>query len=166
VKKPEGLRRLLIQAVPAVAADPDCLSMFVDKGRIAARAGTTLNLEYRYTLNVLLQNYAGSVDALMVPLLAWITEQQPDLLEGTDPEPFTFESELLDADTADVSIDIQLTEAVRVVPKPEGGFDTTRVDDRNDPDWFEGVCGVSLWQLFLREDLIAQTSAPAFVPPA
>lgn len=53
----------------------------------------------------------------MISIRAWIAEQQLNLLQGDDPEPFGFESELLDADTADVSITIELTEAVRVTPK-------------------------------------------------
>ncbi len=166
MKKPDTLRRTILSFVPALAADPSKLSLFVDKGRIAARAGGTLSLEYRYTLNVVIEDYAGAVDDLMVPLLAWIAEQQPDLLEGADPEPFAFESELLGADRADVSISIELTEAVRVTPKVNGGFDADHLEEPRDRDEFDGVCGVKLWQLFMRDQLVAQTSDPASVPDA
>ena len=166
MKKPDSLKKMLQRFVPALAADPAKLSLFVDKGRIAARAGGTLSLEYRYTLNIVVEDYAGAVDDLMVPLLAWLAEHQPDRLEGTDPEPFTFESELLDADSADVSISIELTEAVRVTPKEGGGFDADHLEEPRDLDEFPGVCCVNLWQLFMRDQLVAQTSDPAFVPNA
>ncbi|TCP95281.1 tail completion protein R (GpR) [Sphingomonas sp. PP-F2F-A104-K0414] len=166
MKKPDTLRRTILSFVPTLAADPAKLSFFVDKGRIAARAGGTLSLEYRYTLNVVIEDYAGDVDDLMVPLLAWIAEQQPDLFEGTDPEPFAFESELLDADRADVSISVELTEAVRVTPKEGGGFDADHLEEPRHLDEFPGICCVNLWQLFMRDQLVAQTSDPAFVSDA
>jgi hypothetical protein len=153
VKKPEGLKRLLIAAVPGLAADPTRLAMFIDKGKIGTRANGTLSFEYSYTLNVVLQDYSGDIDDLMVPILAWIAEQQPDLLERDPREPFTFQSEILDSDAADVSIDLELTEAVRVVRKPEGGFTATHLDEPSRDDAFPDVCGVALWQLLLREDM-------------
>ena len=166
MKKPETLRTLLLAALPGLKTQPENLAMFVDKGRIAARAGGTLSLEYRYTLNVVVQDYAGAVNDMMIPILAWIADQQPDLLQGNDPEPFGFESELLDADTADVSITIELSEAVRVTAKEAGGYDATHLAEVHGGDGFDGVCCVNLWQLFLRDDLVAQTSDPAFVPAA
>lgn len=166
MKKPETLRTLLLAAVPGLKTKPENLAMFVDKGRIAARAGGTLSLEYRYTLNIVVQDYAGAVNDIMIPILAWIADHQPDLLQGNDPEPFGFESELLDADTADVSIMIELSEAVRVTAKDGGGYDATHLAELHDGDGFHDVCCVNLWQLFLRDDLVAQTSDPAFVAVA
>lgn len=157
VKKPEGLKRLLLAAVPGLAADPTRLAMFIDKGKLATRANGSLSFEYSYTLNIVVQDYSGEIDDLMVPLLAWISEQQPDLLERDPREPFTFESEILDSDAADVSIDLELTEAVRVVRKPEGGFTATHLDEPGRDDAFDGVCGVNLWRLLLLEDMVQPT---------
>ncbi|BCA60243.1 phage tail protein [Sphingomonas sp. HMP6] len=153
MKKPDGLRRLLMQAVPGLAADPSRFSMFIDKGSIEARAGS-LSFEYAYTLNIVVQDYSGDIDALMVPILAWIAEQQPDLLERDPRKPFTFESELLDSDAADVSIDLQLTEAVRVARMPTGGYQAIHLDEPSRGDAFEDVCGANLWQLLLREEMV------------
>ncbi len=153
MKKPDGLRRLLIAAVPGLAADPSRLALFIDKGRLATRANGSLSFEYRYTLNVVVQDYAGDVDALMIPLLAWVAEVQPDLLERGEREPFTFESEILDGDAADVSINLELTEAVRVLRRPGGGYDVTHLDEPGRDDAFPDVCGVNLWQIFLRDEI-------------
>ncbi|MBD8699024.1 phage tail protein [Sphingomonas sp. CFBP 13714] len=161
MKKPESLRQTLQMFVPALAADPSRLSIFVDKGRIAAGAGS-LSLEYRYTANIVVQDYAGDVDDLMVPILAWIAQHQPDLLQHTDQEPFRFESELLDAETADVSIFIDLDEAVRVSAKEGGGFIAERTEPAGDPDSF-GIRCVPLWQLLMGDQVVAQTNDPRFV---
>jgi hypothetical protein len=161
LRKPESLRKTLEMFVPALAADPSKLSLFVDKGRISAGAGS-LSLEYRYTANIVVQDYAGDVDELMVPILAWIAQHQPDLLQRTDQEPFRFESELLDAETADVSIFIDLDEAVRVSAKEGGGFTAERTEPSSDPDDF-GVGCVPLWQLLMGDQVVAQTSDPRFM---
>ncbi len=166
MKKPDELRRVLLAHVLQLGRDPAKLSLFIDKGRIVARAGS-LGFEYRYTLNVVAQDYTGDVDTLMVPVLAWIAEAQPDLLEraaATGQEPFVFESEILDGDAADVSINIELTEGVIVKAKEGGGFTAERIDDRPHADEFPDVCCVPLWQLFLRDQLIAQSSDPDFEP--
>ncbi|TPG14358.1 phage tail protein [Sphingomonas oligophenolica] len=157
--KPDGLARLLLASVPALATDPTRLQLFVDKGNIAARRGATLGYEERYTLSIVVQEFAGDVDTLFVPILAWVAEQQPDLLDRG--QPFTFSAEVLDDDRCDIEIAIELSELVLVAAKPGGGFTTTRVDQRQvGIDEFPGVCGASLWQLFLRDELVAQTTDP------
>ena len=166
MNKPKGLRRLLLQTVPGLRDNPDRLEMYVERGAIGARAGASLSFEYRYTLSLTLQNYAGDIDAVMLPVLAWISEQQPDLLRREDQQPFAFEAEVQDDDSADIRIDIDLTERVRVQPRAAGGYDVEHLaTDAPVPDRFPGVCGQNLWQLFLRDQLIAQTTDPAFVPP-
>lgn len=154
MNKPDGLKRLLLAAVPGLADDPARLALFVDKGRIGARLGN-LSFEYRYVLNVVVQDYQGADDALFVPILAWIAEQQPDLLQRADSEPFTFESEILDGDARDVSIYIPLTESVRVIPKEGGGFTSEPIPELRDADGFPGVCCVPLRQIYLADDLAA-----------
>ncbi|MHA6717896.1 phage tail protein [Sphingomonas sp. RS6] len=156
MQKPDDLRRVLLAHVPALRDDPAKLSMFVDKGRIAARSGA-LAFEYHYTLNLVAQDYAGSIDGLIVPILAWIADAQPDLLERAPQEPFRFESELVSADAADVSIWIDLTEIVTVQLQPAGGFATAHLPDARLGDAFDGLGCVPLWQVLL--------SAPAGAEP-
>ncbi len=163
MKKPDSLKRLLLLTVPQLGQNPENLAMYVDEGKVAATSGATLSFEYRYKLNLVAQDFAGDRNALIVPLLAWIAEAQPDLLDRPGAEPFTFECELLDSDSADISITLDLTERVSVRSRPEGGYAVTHLDDPApaDLDRFDGVCGVNLWQLFLRDELIGQSSLPA-----
>ena len=167
MNKPDSLRRLLIATVPGLKDNPERLEIHVDGGRVVGGGGRTLSFEYRYTLNLVVQEFTGSTDDIAVPVLAWLAEHQPDLLNRAGAEPFTFEMDLLDDDTRDVSINLDLTEVVIVRPNPAGGFTVQHPDASAAPplDAFEGVpCGAKLWQLFLRDELVAQTSDPAFKP--
>lgn len=157
MQKPESLKAVLLASVPFLAGDPTKLAMYVDKGRIAARASRTLSFEYRYTLSLALLDYAGEVDALMVPILAWIAEQQPDLLESGDHEPFTFESEILDANTADVSIEIALTERV-LVERTRAGLKVTHIGEPRTIDTFGEATGAGLWRGLLDDQVAGNTA--------
>lgn len=157
--KLDALRDLLLRAVPALRASPETLSLFVDRGRVAARAGATLSFEYRYTANLVVQDFAGSPDAIIVPVLAWLARHQPELLAKPNGEPITFEAELLDADTIDLSLTIELSERVLVEPLADGTRRVTHLtDDADTVDRFDGLCGVDLWQLYL-DDTLAAASA-------
>ena len=166
MKKPDSLKRLLLLTVPQLAANPETLALYVDEGKVAARTGASLSFEYRYKLNLVAQDFAGDRNALVVPLLAWIAQVQPDLLDRPDAEPFSFECELLDADTSDISITLDLTERVAVRPREGGGYEVTHLDDhtQTDRDRFDGICSVNRWMLFLRDELVAQSSGPAPTP--
>lgn len=142
MKKPEGLRRLLLAT--ALKDQPEKLQMYVDRGDITCRRGRNLAFQYGYTLNVVVEGYTGEVNALMVPVLAWIAEQQPDLLDKAPYKPFEFESELLDANSADVSINIELTENVLVDRIGKSEWAARHLDEPVIADAFPGVCGVSL----------------------
>lgn len=142
MKKPDELKATLIGAVKSIRDNPERLTLFVDKGRVGVRLGS-LNFEYRYSLNIVVEDFAGSVDQLTVPILGWIAKRQPELLQKQDSEPFTFETEILAGDLADVSIYIDLSERVRITPG-QGGVHVEHLPDALDLDAFEGVCGVRL----------------------
>jgi len=156
MQKVEALRNLLVRAVPALTADPSKLAFFVDRGRIGARMGN-LSFEYRYSVNLVLLDYAGDQDAVIVPIIAWIAEHQPELLQRQDSEPFGFESEWLAQDKQDLSITIDLTERV-MVRRVEGGVTTEHLADTLPPDIFPGAEDARLWQ-GLAEDLVAGDTA-------
>jgi len=156
MKKVDALRDLLVRAVPALAADPSKLAIFVDRGRVGARMGN-LSFEYRYTVNLVLLDYAGDQDAVIVPIIAWIAEHQPELLQRQDSEPFGFESEWLAQDKQDLSITIDLTERV-VVQRVAGGVTTEHLADTLPHDSFPGAEDARLWQ-GLAEDIVAGETA-------
>jgi len=151
VKKADDLKALLLRSVRALADNPENLTLFVDRGSIACRAGS-LSFEYRYTLNIVVQDFAGSVDALIVPILGWIADHQPELLQRADSQPFSFESELLDGDLSDISIDIALTERVQITPGI-GGVHARHLDEMLPADAFPGVAAVRLTEAVVDETI-------------
>ena len=69
--KPDSLRRALTDAVTVLKTSPEMLRIFVDNGSIASTLATSLSFEKRYTLNVIVTDFTGDFDLLIVPVLAW-----------------------------------------------------------------------------------------------
>ncbi len=121
MRKPTLLRDYLQARVPDLAAHPDHLHVFVEKGHIASGL-PDLHFRYNYSVTLIITDFSGDPDGLMVPLLAWIAENQPDLLQHPERQnkAIAFEAELLGNDLADVQISMDLTERVIVTRTPTG----------------------------------------------
>lgn len=123
MNKPEQVRALLLSAVPHLARNPNDLHIFVDSGKaVATGAAQNLSFEYQFDLTIIVVDYADHADTLIVPLLAWVAQHQPELL--TNPEKresgIRFRAELIDKHKADIEITLELTERV-LVTAVEGG---------------------------------------------
>ncbi|SQQ18563.1 tail protein [Escherichia coli] len=90
--KPDSLRRALTDAVTVLKTSPEMLRIFVDNGSIASTLATSLSFEKRYTLNVIVTDFTGDFDLLIVPVLAWLRENQPDIMTTDEGQKkgFTF----------------------------------------------------------------------------
>lgn len=140
MRKADSLRRWLTAYIPDMKIHPDRMQIYVEGGTIASRQSRTLSYVYQYTLKVLICDFAGDTDTLMVPMLAWIAKEQPQLLRRQDSSPFTFEAELLDSETSDIEISIDLTENRVVTARTNGsGYDIARPEEPSFVDAFEGV---------------------------
>lgn len=160
MRKADSLRQWLTAYIPDLKAHPDRLALYVEAGQVSARQSRTPSFSYAYTLKIGLWDFAGSADAITVPMLAWIEREQPQLLRRADSQPFTFESELLDSQTYDFLISIELTETVLVIPRPDGsGYDVTSPPEPDFADRFEGVTA-TLWQGFAGPELMVETTDP------
>ena len=153
MKKPISLRDHLTAWVPDLRQNPDKLHVFVEKGRIATKIGAGLAFEYRYTLQLLITDFAESPDVLNVPLLVWIQTNQPDLLLDTEKRDraIAFEAEIIDHDKIDIALTLELTEGVLVRAVP-GGFECEHIGEPPLPDDTAGVRG---WQSYLNGELAA-----------
>ena len=69
--KPASLRAHLVAALPDLARDADRLLVFIDAGSLVSTFQPGLSFEYQYTLNLILTDYAGHPDSVMLPLLGW-----------------------------------------------------------------------------------------------
>ena len=114
--KPESLRKSLADAVPVLATNPEMLRLYVDGGNIAATLASSLSFEKQYSLNVVVTDFTGDFDLILVPVLAWLREHQPDIL-STDTgqkKGFTFEADINNDSSFDISISLLMTERTLV----------------------------------------------------
>lgn len=116
MKKPQLLRDHITRACPDLATNPEKLTVFIERGQVVHTGTPALSFEYRYTLNIVITDWAGSTDVLIVPIVAWLKRHQPDIFESAArrERAIRFESEIIDHKTADIGIEIDLTETVAV----------------------------------------------------
>ncbi|MBL5920755.1 phage tail protein [Lelliottia amnigena] len=132
MNKPQSLRRALNEAVSYVRDNPDKLHLFVDNGSLVTTGAHSLSWEYRYTLNVVIEDFSGDQNLLMAPVLLWLKANQTDAINNPDlrEKLFTFEVDILRNDVCDISLNLQLTE--RVLVSTDGGIST--VEAESEPD--------------------------------
>ncbi|CAN0621045.1 Tail completion protein R (GpR) [Burkholderia multivorans] len=132
--KPASARAALEAAIPSLAGNPDKLTVFIDSGTIAATGTRSLSFEYRYTLNLILLDFAGNADDVMIALVEWARANQPDIVTNWDQRDsgITFECDVLDNATVDLSIKLKLAEGVAVTIGPDGQRVVQHVDDSTD----------------------------------
>lgn len=81
MNKPQSLRHALNKAVPYVRNNPDKLHLFVDNGSLVATGASSMSWEYRYTLNVVIEDFSGDQNLLMAPVCCGfgITSPMPSI---------------------------------------------------------------------------------------
>lgn len=150
MKKPATLRQFLIDNIPELKRDADSLLVFVEKGHIISTLTPSLAFEYRYQLNIVITDYSAHADTLIVPILVWVRANQYDLLQG-EHDGIKFEAEILNHETADIAITLDLSERVRV-ELVNGKLVTTHLDEPPLPD----LTGPIDWQLYVGNVLVDQ----------
>ncbi|AUY25607.1 phage tail protein [Mixta calida] len=150
--KPKQLREALTNSVPLLARNPDSLNMFIDSGRIVSTLASSLSFEYQYQLNLVITDYADDIDLVMVPVLAWLHENQPDIMATEEKRRtgFTFKADVLSDTLCDISIDLQLTE--RVIVKQDG--DALHVNHIGEPPLPDNVNRPL--QLYVNGELVSE----------
>ncbi len=121
--KPQSLLDHLLGAVPLFQKSPDQLSMLVRSGRIVCAHAASLSFEYRYTVQLVALDFAGHPDAIVVPLLAWLRINEPEIADNPElrDKAVRFEAEYLNRQAVDLSIEVDLTERVIVARRPPVG---------------------------------------------
>lgn len=129
--KPSQVRQYLTARVPVLKTSPEQLRVFIDNARIVSTLATSLSFEYQYQLNLLITDFTQDSDLLIVPILAWLRENQPDMMATAEKQQtgFTFRADMNNDNSFDISINLQLTELVIV--KQDGG--ALFVDHRPEP---------------------------------
>lgn len=120
MKKAELLRAALIAGNTWCKAHPEQITVWVEKGHIQIEATGEPSFMYHYTIQVLAMDFPGQVDDLMLPLLAWVWQQQPDLLLNPDNNrKVEFDADIVNDDVADILFKVPVWE--RVLVASEGG---------------------------------------------
>lgn len=137
MNKPDSLRAALVAANPDFAIDADRLKVWIDDGRVVARRTRALGFEYRYQLQILAEACTSGPDALMVPILLWLREHQPDLLLRfqKDEGAIRFAADILDDSSWTIAIVLELSEAVTVTARADGsGWDVAHLPEPSPDD--------------------------------
>lgn len=110
--KPDSLRKALTESVPVLRKNPEMLHLFIDNGKINSTLAASLSFEKQYTLNVVVTDFTDDFDLLLVPVLAWLREQQPDIMTSEEgrKKGFTWYADINTDKSFDVSISLLLTE--------------------------------------------------------
>lgn len=135
--KPNQIREIIVRANPYLVNDPDKLQVFLDSGRIVSYGAASLSFEYRYTLNVIVQDFPNHADQIILPLLAYLRTQQPELFENKDlaQNLIRFDAEILNKSVLDLSIQVDLTERVIVSQNVDNKLVATHVGEPDLPDF-------------------------------
>ena len=80
MNKPDSLRAHLLATIAELKHDPDRLLIIIDNGKVRCTAAASLSFEYSFDLQIILTDYAGHPDSVMLPLLGWISVNQSELV--------------------------------------------------------------------------------------
>lgn len=149
MNKLESLRTHLLATVAEFKHNPDRMLIFIDNGKVRCTNASSLSFEYSFDLQIILTEFAGHPDSVMLPLLGWLSVNQSELLESLDKvkNGIQFEADILDKDKVDLSISLPLTERVVVTTDDQGSVSVThpgepqRVAGYLDPNWKPGAQG-------------------------
>ncbi|WP_272516668.1 phage tail protein [Providencia sp. PROV209] len=134
MKKLSSIKERLCQKIPYLKENPEKLYLFVDDGSIIATYEPSLSYEYSYSLNIIIEAFPDDQNIIFAVVLEWIKEHQPDILANPDKRAtgIRFEADILNSQSANISIDLKLTERVIVAMK-EGKYHVEAVNEPVDP---------------------------------
>lgn len=142
--KLQSLRAHLLSAVPELKRNPEQLHTFVNDGKIKFARGQNLSHQYTVDAQIIITDYSGSLDTVMIPLLQWLNSYEPDLVAD---EAVQIEAEILSNTHWDLALTVQLTE--RVVAKVD--CQSGRIDAQHRmPEYPADACPAKSWQLNIK----------------
>lgn len=156
MNKPESLRAHLLATVAEFKHNPDRLLIFIDNGKVRCTAAHTLSFEYSFDLQIILTEFAGHPDSVILPILGWLSVHQSELLENLDrvKDGIQFEADILDKNKVDLSLTLPLTERVVVGTDDQGNTTVKHPNEPKyvagylDPNWKPGTLGnTSEWRV-------------------
>jgi len=136
--KQQHLRQTLLEQVPVLTRNPEMLTLTLGEMQIVSTLAPSLCFEYRYPLLVSVTELsvltaATTLDNVTVVLLAWLRENQPDLLNSTDTRETGFTCRRADSgEFCTLLFTLHLTERV-LVTEQEGAAQVTHLPEPPPP---------------------------------
>ncbi len=134
MKKLNNIKDTLLKKIPYLGTNPEKLYLFVDDGGIFATNESSLSYEYIYSLNIILEAFPGDQNVVFAVVVEWVKQHQPDILANPDRRAngIRFEADILNSQSANISIDLKLTERV-IVSVQEGKYHVEAVPEPENP---------------------------------
>ena len=103
-------------------------------------------------------DYAGHADAIVVPVLAWIARNQPELFDNPErkKQALRFDVEYLTAHTIDLALEIDITERVLVRQRPNAEPGALELHHVPEPPHPAHIDKPEHWSLWLRDEKLAE----------
>lgn len=119
--KLDSLRKAIATALPELERSPENLRIWIEQGAGRCQGTATDAFGFSFQANVLIVEMASEIAVLAHAIFRWLRVNQPDLLTP-GREGFSFDADILNNGSADVLLQLQLTQNVTVAPKEGGGF--------------------------------------------
>lgn len=136
---------MLTKHCAELKTNPEKLHVFIDNGKINKTSSKGLSFEYDYTLNIIITDYSGNIDTIIVPILAFLYIHQQESYGNPDnrDDAFTYEVDHLNNHSFDISINLKLTERVLTKHDEKTGYKVKHCDDKPFdefvPDWAKSI---------------------------
>lgn len=130
MRKIDTLRDAIFDALPELKRDPDRVRLWIERGTAKSTLTTGQGLVLTFQLNVLVTEMASDLTVLALAVFRWMRTNQPDLMVPGH-EGIAFDADILDKDTADVLLQLQLDQAVSATAREDGGFDLQYQGERD-----------------------------------
>jgi len=128
MQKAQSLRAAIVAAVPEFRTNPDRLTIWVENGVGESRMTKTLAFGFTYRLNVLLVECTTDIALIALAVFQWLRVNQPALMVP-GAKGFGFEADILDNSSADIQLQLDLTEQITVQPVDGGGYDLAYLEE-------------------------------------
>ena len=119
MRKMQSLRAALADALPDLARDSDRLRLWVEEGSAQSRQTDSFGFAFSYRVNVLIVECTTDMALIALAVFRWLRVNQVDLL-APGAEGFSFEADILDNDSADILLRLNLNENVAVTARDDG----------------------------------------------
>lgn len=120
MRKIDSLRATLFAAIPEFGNDYSRLPAWIDRGKVQGRQTESGSFTFAFRFNVLAVGVVTDLSLISFAILKWARTNQPELLQP-DADSFTIDADILDDTTADVLIQIELTQNYVVTTDSAGG---------------------------------------------